>query len=80
MAAVALAWARRSGGTWQWKLAGSMRPVALSSSRSSTWRMMRNDEGTTPEASPECTPSVRISTFSVPLAMPRRLVVSHSWS
>ena len=42
--------------------------------------MMRNEEGTRPEASPEWMPSVRISTLSVPLAMPRRLVVSHSWS
>eukprot|EP01034_Spumella_vulgaris_P000091 gene91-120_t len=54
----------------QWKLWGSRRPVALSSSRSSTWRMMRKDEGTRPEASPEWMPSVRISTLSVPLAMP----------
>jgi hypothetical protein len=30
--------------------------------------------------SPEWMPSVRISTFSTPLTMPRRLVVSHSWS
>ena len=42
--------------------------------------MMRKLDGTRPEASPECTPSVRISTFSVPLAMPRSEVVSHSWS
>ena len=42
--------------------------------------MMRKLEGTRPEASPECTPSVRISTLSVPLAMPRSEVVSQSWS
>ncbi len=42
--------------------------------------MMRKLEGTRPEASPECTPSVRTSTFSVPLAMPRSEVVSQSWS
>jgi hypothetical protein len=41
---------------------------------------MRKLDGTRPLASPECTPSVRISTFSTPLTMPRRLVVSHSWS
>jgi hypothetical protein len=41
---------------------------------------MRKLLGTTPELSPECTPSVRISTFSTPLTMPRRLVVSQSWS
>jgi hypothetical protein len=77
---VARAWASRSAGTSQWKLAGSRRPVWLSSSRSSTWRMMRKLDGTRPEASPECMPSVSTSTLSVPLAMPRRLVVSHSWS
>jgi hypothetical protein len=59
---------------------GSRRPVFESSSRSSTWRRMRKLDGTRPLASPECTPSVRISTFSTPLTMPRRLVVSHSWS
>jgi hypothetical protein len=42
--------------------------------------MMRKLEGTRPLASPECTPSVSTSTFSIPLTMPRRLVVSHSWS
>ncbi len=42
--------------------------------------MMRKLEGTSPDASPECTPSVRICTLSVPLAMPRSEVVSHSWS
>jgi hypothetical protein len=47
---------------------GQQPSVLLSSSRSSTCRMMRKLEGTRPEASPECTPSVRISTFSVPPA------------
>ena len=37
---------------------------------------MRKLDGTTPLASPECTPSLRISTFSVPVMLPRRLVVS----
>ena len=41
---------------------------------------MRNDDGTTPDASPECTPSVSTSTESVPAAMPRSEVVSHSRS
>jgi hypothetical protein len=59
---------------------GSSWPVALSSSRSSTWRRMRKLDGTRPLASPEWMPSVRISTFSTPLTMPRRLVVSQSWS
>ena len=42
--------------------------------------MMRKVEGTRPLASPECTPSVSTSTFSVPVMLPRRLVVSQSWS
>ena len=37
-----------------------------SSRRSSRLRAMRNDDGTTPLASPECTPSVSTSTVSVP--------------
>jgi hypothetical protein len=41
---------------------------------------MRKLDGTRPLASPECTPSVRISTFSTPDTMPRSDVVSHSWS
>jgi hypothetical protein len=42
--------------------------------------MMRKLEGTSPEASPEWMPSVRIWTLSVPPAMPRSEVVSQSWS
>ena len=41
---------------------------------------MRKREGTMPEASPEWTPSVSTRTVSVPAAMPRSEVVSHSWS
>ena len=41
---------------------------------------MRNDDGTTPLASPECTPSVSTSTVSVPAARPRSDVVIHSRS
>ena len=58
---MAFACSSRSAGTSQWKLSGSRRPLLLSSSRSSTCRMMRKLEGTRPDASPECTPSVRIS-------------------
>ena len=77
---MARACSTRAAGISQWKLSGSSRPVSLSSSRSSTWRRMRKLDGTSPLASPECTPSVRISTFSTPVTMPRRLVVSQSWS
>jgi hypothetical protein len=41
---------------------------------------MRNDDGTRPDASPECTPSVSTRTVSTPIAMPRSDVVSQSWS
>ncbi len=46
--------------------AASCRRVASSSSRVSRPRMMRNEEGTIPDASPECTPSFSTRTFSVP--------------
>ncbi len=55
-------------------------PLASSSSRDSSWRRMRKLDGTTPEASPECTPSSSTATLKVPAAMPRSEVVSHSWS
>ena len=41
---------------------------------------MRNDDGTMPLASPECTPSVSTSTVSVPPANPRSDVVAQSRS
>ncbi len=41
---------------------------------------MRKLDGTTPEASPECTPSSSTCTVKVPDAMPRNDVVTHSWS
>jgi hypothetical protein len=41
---------------------------------------MRKLEATTPDASPECTPSLSTSTFSTPAIMPRSEVVSQSWS
>ena len=43
-------------------------------------RAIRNDDGTTPLASPECTPSVSTSTVRVPAAMPRSEVVAQSRS
>ena len=79
-AAVAWACSKREAGMAQWKLSGNKRPVRLSSSLSSTWRMTRKVLGTRPLASPECTPSVSTSTFKTPLTMPRKLVVNHSWS
>ena len=39
---------------------------------------MRNEDGTMPLASPECTPSVSTRTVRLPIAMPRRDVVSQS--
>ena len=79
-AAVARACASRAAGISTWKAPGSSRPVALSSSRSSRWRRMRKLDGTTPLASPECTPSSSTSTFSAPLTSPRSEVVSQSCS
>ena len=38
---------------------------------------MRKLDGTTPDASPECTPSVSTRTVSSPEASPRSEVVSH---
>ena len=56
-AAVASTWARRSGGMSTCSRGSSTRPVSASSMRSSSCRMMRNVEGTTPLAAPEWTPS-----------------------
>ena len=41
---------------------------------------MRKLDGTTPLASPECTPSVSTSTVSMPFTRPRSEVVPQSWS
>ena len=41
---------------------------------------IRKLDGTTPDASPEWTPSSSTRTVSVPETMPRSDVVSHSWS
>ena len=59
-------------------LRGRMRPLLASSRRSSSCRAMRKEDGTTPLASPECTPSVSTSTLSVPAARPRSDVVIQS--
>ena len=62
----------RSAGIGAWNASGSTRPVAESSMRSSSARAMRNDDGTTPLASPECTPSVSTSTRSGPADEPAK--------
>ena len=80
MRAVACTCSTRSAGISQCRLCGSRRPVELSSRRSSRWRRMRNDDGTTPLESPECTPSSSTCTSSVPETMPRSEVVIQSWS
>ena len=69
-----------SGGICAWNTDGMIQPVAESSSRSSSLRATRNDDGTTPLASPECTPSVSTWTSSLPAASPRSDVVIHSRS
>ena len=43
-------------------------------------RRMRKLEGTMPDASPECTPSLSTDTFRLPPANPRNEVVHQSWS
>jgi len=52
--------------------------VESSGGTQSLW--VRQVDGTNPLASPEWMPSVRISTLSVPVMLPRRLLVSQSWS
>ena len=42
-------------------------PLSSSSTRDSSWRTMRKEEGTTPEEAPECTPSLRMVTCSLNL-------------
>ncbi len=67
----------RCGGICTKSSGSFMSPLASSSSRVSRLRMIRKEEGTIPDASPECTPSFSTRTFSVPAAMPRSDVVSH---
>ena len=64
--------------TWS----GSTRilPVAESSTRSRSRRRIRNDDGTTPPAIPEWTPSVSTSTVSSTPRSPRSDVVTQSRS
>jgi hypothetical protein len=57
---------------------GLISPVISSSSRDSTRRKMRKLDATTPDASPECTPSSSTLTTRLPPVMPRSEVVSHS--
>ena len=57
---------------------GSSRsPVAASSIRSSRWRAMRKEDGTTAPADPLWTPWSRTSTVRVPTTAPRNEVVTH---
>ena len=78
MAAAARACSSRSGGTVTENSASFIAPLDSSSMRDNSERRMRNEDGTTPLASPECTPSLSTRTVSFPGAMPRRLVVSQS--
>ena len=41
---------------------------------------MRKEDGTTPLAAPECTPWLSTRTVKVAIRLPRKDVVSHSWS
>jgi hypothetical protein len=74
------AWATRSSGIFAQAQSGRIFPVRSSSRRESSERTIRKLEATIPLASPECTPSVRTSTLSVPAIMPRSDVVLQSRS
>mmetsp|Transcript_18294 Transcript_18294/g.43009 ORF Transcript_18294/g.43009 Transcript_18294/m.43009 type:complete len:226 (+) Transcript_18294:211-888(+) len=63
-----------------WSSGSLISPVVSSSMRDRSVRIMRNEEGTIPLASPEWTPSVRIFTDSSPATMPRSDVVIHMFS
>ena len=79
-AAAALASSMRPGGICAESSGRRISPLVSSSIREIRARRMRKLDGTMPEASPECTPSVSTCTVSAPPAMPRSEVVSHSWS
>ena len=64
------------GGISTWRSASRISPVSSSSIRDRIWRAMRNVDGTTPLASPECTPSESTSTSSSPASRPRSDVVT----
>ena len=78
--AARLACSRRSAGISTFMPSIRMRPVSWSSMRDSSWRSRRKLDGTTPEASPECTPSLSTFTVKLPPVRPRSEVVHHSWS
>ena len=80
IAAACLAWSMRSAGMSQLNAAGFTTPVRESSTRSRICLAIRNEEGTTPPASPECTPSSMTFTSSVPFTSPRSEVVTQSCS
>mmetsp|Transcript_14609 Transcript_14609/g.33382 ORF Transcript_14609/g.33382 Transcript_14609/m.33382 type:complete len:244 (-) Transcript_14609:309-1040(-) len=58
--AAATAWLRRLGGTSAWNSAGTTSPLFSSSSRESSSRQMRKEEGAMPELVPLWAPSVSI--------------------
>ncbi len=68
--AVAAACFRRASGIVGIEFLPSTLPVASSSTRLNNWRTMRKLSGTTPPASPECTPSVSTSTWSLSADQP----------
>mmetsp|Transcript_31100 Transcript_31100/g.87168 ORF Transcript_31100/g.87168 Transcript_31100/m.87168 type:complete len:223 (+) Transcript_31100:296-964(+) len=81
----ALAAAATAARRWSESLVGSMpgqmiRPVLESSTRSSSWRTIRNEPGTTPEAFPEWTPSPITWTHRSPTTIPRSELVIQSCS
>ncbi len=73
--AAACACSSRCGGIFACIAFILINPLEESSTRSSRWRIIVKLDGTTPPALPECTPSVRISTESVPTRLPRSEVV-----
>ena len=79
-AASATAWRGARRGSRRAARAGACSPVSASSIRSSRRRSTRNDDGTTPPAEPECTPSVSTSTRRAADEAPRSDVVTHSRS
>jgi hypothetical protein len=73
--AAALACSTRASGISTWSSSATTRPLTSSSIRERRERAIRNVSGTMPLASPECTPSRRISTLSDADTMPRKDVV-----
>ena len=79
MSAAAATCCTRLGGTSTYKSGGTTRPVASSSRRESSWRMMRNEEGAIPDATPEWAPSSIVCAVSVKARLPRSDVVTQIW-